>query len=392
MVPQPLSELEQNAKALSRATFRTAIVALLIAGVLSWWLAGRLVQPLHNVVAAARQSTGGHDPVPARPPGLVPREFHELTSNFNAMVDEVQSSRAALEASGRRLWDFADGAADWFWESDAGMRLRFLSDRFAVVTGMAAERSLGRDMSALIHENLMYPDEWALVSAQLQRHEAFTGVRLVWPMSGPRSMQIYRISGKPVLDANGVFQGYRGTGRDVTDEERLARQLAHQAAHDDLTGLRNRREFETRLAQAIESARAGKTVHVLCYLDLDQFKVVNDSAGHAAGDALLRSLAAMLRKRVRGRDTLARLGGDEFGLLLEHCGMAQAQQIVGTLVRAIQSFSFEWEGRGFTVGASAGLVNIDDGIADVSGALRRADAACYAAKAQGGGRISMHAT
>ena len=143
MVPQPLSELEQNAKALSRATFRTAIVALLIAGVLSWWLAGRLVQPLHNVVAAARQSTGGHDPVPARPPGLVPREFHELTSNFNAMVDEVQSSRAALEASGRRLWDFADGAADWFWESDAGMRLRFLSDRFAVVTGMAAERSLG---------------------------------------------------------------------------------------------------------------------------------------------------------------------------------------------------------------------------------------------------------
>ena len=391
MVPQPLSELEQNAKALSRATFRTAIVALLIAAVLSWWLAGRLVQPLHNVVTAARRSTGGHDPVRARSPGLVPREFHELTSNFNAMVEEVRTSRAALEASGRRLWDFADGAADWFWECDAEMRLRFLSDRFAVVTGMAAEQSLGQDLAALIRDSLMDPEEWDSVSVQLQRHEPFSGVRLAWPVPGPRTHQIYRMSGKPVLDDHGVFQGYRGTGRDVTDEERLARQLAHQAAHDDLTGLVNRREFEIRLAHAMESARSAKSLHVLCYLDLDQFKRVNDSAGHAAGDALLSGLAAMLRKRIRGRDTLARLGGDEFGLLLEHCDMAKAEQIVGVLVRAVHDFSFDWEGCEFSVGASAGLVPIDDSIADVSDALRRADAACYVAKAQGGGRISTDA-
>ena len=168
----------------------------------------------------------------------------------------------------------------------------------------------------------------------------------------------------------------------------MARQLAHQAAHDDLTGLVNRREFESRQSQAIESARVGKAEHVLSYLDLDQFKQVNDSAGHAAGDALLSGLATMLRDRVRGRDTLARLGGDEFGLLLEHCGMAQAERIVGTLVRAVQEFSFDWEGQSFSVGFSAGLVAIDDSVADVSEALRRADAACYAAKARGGGRIS----
>jgi diguanylate cyclase (GGDEF)-like protein len=235
----------------------------------------------------------------------------------------------------------------------------------------------------------MDPGDWNALSARLDECQAFEGVRIALNQPEYGTVHIYRISAKPVRDPEHGFQGYRGTGRDVTDEERLARQLAHQAAHDDLTGLVNRREFEHRLGQAIASAQAGKAEHVLCYLDLDQFKRVNDTSGHAAGDALLRGLAGLLRDRLRTRDTLARLGGDEFGLLLEHCAMAQAEQIVGDLVGIIRQFEFNWEGHIFTVGASFGLVAVDTGIEDVSDALRQADAACYAAKAAGGGRIRI---
>jgi diguanylate cyclase (GGDEF)-like protein len=172
--------------------------------------------------------------------------------------------------------------------------------------------------------------------------------------------------------------------------EHATAQLAHQARHDSLTGLVNRREFESRVEHAIAVARAGETEHALCYLDLDQFKIVNDTSGHAAGDELLRQITHLLRTRVRGEDTLARLGGDEFGVLLEDCRLDDALRVAEALRRMVEEFRFTWQGRVFVVGVSIGLVLITRASKSLSEVLSAADQACYAAKDKGRNRIQLY--
>lgn len=178
--------------------------------------------------------------------------------------------------------------------------------------------------------------------------------------------------------------------RDVTESRRMARRMAHQATHDPLTNLVNRREFERRLKRILNSARAEASLHALCYIDLDQFKVINDSCGHSAGDELLKQLAKLFRSSVRKRDTVCRLGGDEFGVLMEHCDLEHAEIAANMLREKIQNFRFHWQDRTFAVGTSIGVVMIDADSDDLAGVLRRADAACYAAKDQGRNRVHVY--
>ncbi len=166
--------------------------------------------------------------------------------------------------------------------------------------------------------------------------------------------------------------------------------LSYQALHDDLTGLCNRREFERRLATAIASCAEGQTGHAVCYFDLDQFKVVNDVCGHAGGDELLRQLARVLQRTVRRMDTLARLGGDEFAVLVECCSVEQAQHAARAVRTALEGFTFVWDGKQLKVGASIGLVPIDEATLTVSAVLAAADAACFTAKEQGRDRIHVY--
>ncbi len=166
-------------------------------------------------------------------------------------------------------------------------------------------------------------------------------------------------------------------------------QLAHQARHDSLTGLVNRREFEVRVERALARAKAGDAEHAMCYLDLDQFKIVNDSCGHAAGDELLRQITHLLQARVRGRDTLARLGGDEFGVLLEDCHLDDALRIAEGLRRMVEDFRFSWRDRVFVVGVSIGLVLVTQESKSLAEVLSAADQACYAAKEKGRNRIQL---
>lgn len=177
---------------------------------------------------------------------------------------------------------------------------------------------------------------------------------------------------------------------DVTEARKLSEQLAHQASHDALTGLVNRRAFEQRLQQLLETARAEKIEHVFCYMDLDQFKVINDTCGHTAGDELLRQLGGWLQHQIRGPDTLARLGGDEFGILLEHCSVVQATRVTAAVQRAIEEFRFQWGEKSFNIGASIGVVSINEDSEDMAGVLRMADAACYAAKDAGRNRVHVY--
>ena len=170
----------------------------------------------------------------------------------------------------------------------------------------------------------------------------------------------------------------------------LAAQLSHQASHDALTGLLNRYELERRLHRLLGDARANRRQHALCYMDLDQFKVINDTCGHAAGDELLRQLGELLRHQVFQRDEVARLGGDEFGVLLENCTLTRAKKVAGTLLRRIEDFRFLWNGKSFSLGVSIGLVPITESSDSVGGILRAADSACYVAKDEGRNRIHTY--
>jgi diguanylate cyclase (GGDEF)-like protein len=166
--------------------------------------------------------------------------------------------------------------------------------------------------------------------------------------------------------------------------------LSWQASHDALTDLENRRQFEATLARGIESARRHGTAHAVLYVDLDQFKVVNDTCGHAAGDALLRELSRVLLGRMRRGDSLARLGGDEFGVLLENCDLAHAQQVADQLLASIRAFRFAWRGQVFTLGASIGVAAVTGQSAEPERVLAAADTACYLAKDKGRSRVQVY--
>ncbi len=177
---------------------------------------------------------------------------------------------------------------------------------------------------------------------------------------------------------------------DMSRERQYATRLAHLASHDALTGLLNRREFERRVSMALVENQYAAGNHAVLYLDLDEFKVVNDTCGHAAGDELLRQVSALLRPRLREGDTLARLGGDEFGVLLEHCASAPALAIADALRKTIGDFHFQWNQRSFKIGASVGVVNVAGGPQTLAGVLSAADAACYVAKDKGRNRVQVY--
>jgi len=194
----------------------------------------------------------------------------------------------------------------------------------------------------------------------------------------------------PLKNRNGLILGVVVVFSNVTEARNMAQQIQHQATHDSLTGLVNRSEFEKRLYNAIVSAQDSNTHHCLCYLDLDQFKIVNDTAGHAAGDELLRKLTIYLKSKIRSRDTLARHGGDEFGLLLDNCRLDQAYRIANSLVTAIKNFNFEWQGRNYSVGASIGLVPINSKTNSTAEIMSQADVACYTAKDLGRNQVHIY--
>jgi len=198
------------------------------------------------------------------------------------------------------------------------------------------------------------------------------------------------LSASPIRNEAAELAGAVVLLHDVTEVRGLARQMSYQATHDALTGLVNRREFERRLEEAIESGHRGDGQHVLCYLDLDRFKVVNDTSGHIAGDSMLREVAKVLRDAVRDSDTVGRLGGDEFGMLLMGCPLEKARQIADDVCRAVSDYRFVWKDKIFNIGVSIGLVEISRESGAMEELLAAADSACYVAKKQGSGRVVVY--
>ncbi|MEP6605143.1 MAG: EAL domain-containing protein [Nitrosospira sp.] len=197
-------------------------------------------------------------------------------------------------------------------------------------------------------------------------------------------------SAAPIRDLDGDIIGTVLVFHDVSHAHKMATQMTFQASHDALTGLINRREFERRLEHALQAGEQGTSQHTLLYLDLDQFKIVNDTCGHMAGDELLRQLTSVLQAKLRRNDTLGRLGGDEFGVLLEGCAKEPALRIADLLRQTVREFHFVWKDKVFSVGLSIGLVTFSAGNETLADILRKADAACYLAKDKGRNRVQVY--
>ncbi|MCI0654646.1 MAG: EAL domain-containing protein [Methylococcaceae bacterium] len=268
----------------------------------------------------------------------------------------------------------------------AGM-IEYVNPKFTETTGYTKQEALGSHIDILVTGEIP-----GLIFDDLKNDVASDGEWKGEIRSRKKDGTLYwdRCSISCVKNRNGDILHYVSIQEDITREYMLTEQLNYQATHDPLTGLINRHEFERRANRLISSLRQDKTEHALCFLDLDQFKVVNDTCGHGAGDEMLRQLARLLLTIVRKHDTLARLGGDEFGILMEQCSLDQAHRVAELLQKAIQEYQFNWEGRNFRVGVSIGLVAIAGGMNNFTELLKQADAACYMAKDRGRNRIHVY--
>jgi len=275
--------------------------------------------------------------------------------------------------------------------TDVAGRIEYLNpiaERFLGWTSVEAEGRLLSEVYRVVDERSGSPlvtlpltDEQGAGDAEL------IAVRLV--DRGGRECPV-RYSYAPIRGRDGTVHGMIVVFHDVSQIRAMAQQLAWQASHDSLTGLVNRREFERRLAELIETARTQRREHALLYMDMDNFKAVNDTCGHNAGDELLRQLTSIMMTRMRGSDTLARLGGDEFGALLESCPLEQAVRIANAMRETVREFRFVWEDKTFNVGVSIGLVPINAESGNLNQVLAASDACCYEAKKQGRDRVQVY--
>lgn len=287
--------------------------------------------------------------------------------------------------------DFTAAGGDFQWEMDAEHKITQMSVDLKPLLGVDTSQVVGLPLSAVIERFVDSEDlaDWSMLTADIRNRQTFRDRELKWQhLSGEK--RVVRLSGVPVFDETETFIAYRGIGSDVTDAYETVSTMAFHASHDSLTGLVNRREFEQRCDFSMISARDDRVSHALCFLDLDNFKVVNDTCGHLAGDELLRQLSTLFSSLVRKSDVLARLGGDEFAVLVYDVGVNEVMRLANQLRSEVESFQFLWEDNRFTVGVSIGVVIIDDRWEDRSALFRAADSACYQAKNLGRNRVAVY--
>jgi diguanylate cyclase (GGDEF)-like protein/PAS domain S-box-containing protein len=304
----------------------------------------------------------------------------------------TQVLRLAGDAASAPQMQALNSLAEAVIATDKDGHITFMNPAAEQLTGSAAATAVGKSLEDIV--SLVDETDRRLLSDPV--HQALTSgaavnlsrraLLLSRSNGNERSIEL---SASPIRSGANELSGAVIMLHDVTELRGLAR-LSYQATHDALTGLVNRREFERRLQESIESGQRGDGQHVLCCLDLDRFKLVNDTSGHLAGDSMLREVAKLLRDAVRDSDTVARLGGDEFGTLLVGCPLEKARQIADDICRAVGDYRFAWKDRIFDIGVSVGLVEISRESGTLEELLAAADTACYVAKKQGSGRVVVY--
>jgi len=335
-------------------------------------------------------------------------EWRWMTSRAKARQDEkgrlIRLLGVEVDITERKLYEEAlfrekesaqitlRSIGDGVITTDAECNVEYINPVAEELTGWKVDDASGRPIDEIFrgfHEETCEPLENPL-AVSIRRSRSIKSVRPTLLIRRDGNELYIESTASPIRDGKGDVTGGVLVFHDVSESRELNRRLSYHASHDILTGLANRAEFETRLERALKSAKAREASYALCYLDLDQFKIVNDSCGHSAGDALLGQLGALLKSKIRWRDTLARLGGDEFGVLLESCSLDEALKTAEVLRVAIGEFKFMWDDRSFRLGVSIGVVPITADNEDVAALLIAADSACAAAKEAGRNRIHSY--
>jgi diguanylate cyclase (GGDEF)-like protein/PAS domain S-box-containing protein len=296
----------------------------------------------------------------------------------DALFKEKESAQITLQSIG-------DGVIT----TDGHLVVEYLNPTAEGLTGWKFEEAQGKGIDEIFrgfHEETCEPLENPL-SVAIRRARAIKSVRPTLLIKRDGNEMYIESTASPIRDGSGAVCGGVLVFHDVSESRELNRKLSYHASHDILTGLVNRREFESRLERSLRSAKARETQYALCHLDVDQFKIINDTCGHSAGDALLGQVGALLKTKIRWRDTLARLGGDEFGVLLESCSLDDALVMAEQLRETIRNYKFVWEERTFRLGCSIGVVPLTGESEDVAAVLSAADSACQAAKEAGRNRV-----
>ncbi len=393
-----VSKLQGELNAVARNGALYAVSAILLGGLLAWGVVRTLTARLEQLSAAADAIAAGDLSVEL-PQHVGQDEVARLSRDFNQMARALESDRAERQRFEAMLFEEKERAlvtlqsiGDAVITTDVEGRVTFLNPIAEQLTAWTAAEACGRPLTEVFH-----------IVNEITRIEVENPVDKALRLNGIVGLANHTLlinrkgeelaiedSAAPIRDRAGNIIGVVLVFHDVTASRQMAEEIAYQASHDALTGLANRREFEHRLNQLISNAALEQRQHALLYLDLDQFKVVNDTCGHRAGDELLRQLTLIMQDRVRGSDLLARLGGDEFGVLLEDCPLDKAQQVAEELIELVKGFRFVWSDKTFAVGASIGIVAISEQSLDWASLLGNADTACYLAKEKGRNRVQVY--
>jgi diguanylate cyclase (GGDEF)-like protein/PAS domain S-box-containing protein len=301
-------------------------------------------------------------------------------------LQAVANQLAATQQSEARFRALTELTSDWYWEQDANFRFVRVDGDIETARTMPAETFIGATRWDSGVQGVS-PDQWVLHRAVLESHETFHDFEMQRARIDGSLMWV-SISGAPIFDSQGVFNGYRGTGREISARKQAEADIERLAFFDVLTGLPNRRLLIDRLNQAIVSSARRGCYGALLFIDLDNFKMLNDTLGHQMGDALLKQVAQRLGECVRGIDTVARLGGDEFVVMLEELNETEAQagtqaELVGKKILIALNQYFELDGQQHHSSPSIGVALFSDHHQTVDELLKRADLAMYQAKAAG---------
>jgi diguanylate cyclase (GGDEF)-like protein/PAS domain S-box-containing protein len=372
------------------------IFAILLGGVVAWLVVRTMTERLARLSNAADRVAAGQLDVHLKT-DRGHDEVSRLTRDFGQMVAALAHDRrkrdeaeALLFAEKERAQVTLASIGDGVITTDVGGRIEFLNSVAEELTGWTTADAAGQTLDKVFR--IVNETTRATVANPVEvvlRTGVIVGLanHTVLIRRDGTELNI-EDSAAPIRDRDGNVVGVVLVFHDVTKTHEMAKQMGWAATHDSLTGLFNRAEFERRLTALLSRTVAGSQ-HALLYIDLDQFKVVNDTCGHAAGDQMLCQVASCMHERLREADTLARLGGDEFGVLLENCPAGKAREIAESILEAVSGLRFVWDDKTFVVGASIGMVPVAGENLDGTRLLAAADTACYAAKDAGRNRVQM---
>ncbi|MCW9048383.1 MAG: EAL domain-containing protein [Gammaproteobacteria bacterium] len=363
----------------------TAIILFLLSYVLK-----HVTRPLNNLSQTMQQAKKGDAQVKAKLEG--PEEIVHIASVFNDMMEVLDEKKEALFKEKERALITLNSIADGVITTDIEGKVLYLNPVAERLTGWRLneinETSLD-DIFQMFDEKNHTRDDNPILKC-LEFHQVINSEQHC--MFRPKIGDEIFVEDSVALtrDKRNNITGTVMVFHDVTETRNMAKKLSYQATHDSLTGLINRADFE-RYLTAVLSEVDEDTEHALCYMDLDQFKVINDTCGHMAGDQLLQNISKLLANRVRkSDDTLARLGGDEFVLLLENCPLEKAEKIAKSMCEAVQDYRFVWNDNPFSIGISIGLVPINYSNHEYQDILSKADSSCYMAKEKGRNRVHTY--